>query len=113
MKWLCGLVATAASFVSVLVPAGRAQPAGALVGLEAICLSQGGTFLPGRPAGVAWCTNTGLIIYSQIPGSYERSGLVAIDRLCKAAGFGGVEPFGKGTPDGGFAAVAWGCYAAP
>ena len=112
MKWLCGIVVTAALFTSVLVPSGRAQPTGPLAGIEAICLSQGGTFQPGAPAGVAWCTNTGLIIYSQIPGSYESSGLAAIDRLCKAAGFGGVRPFGKGTPDGGFAVVAWGCYAA-
>jgi hypothetical protein len=113
MKWLCGLVATAALFISVLVPTGRAQSSGPLDGLEAICLHQGGTFQPGAPAGVAWCTNTGLIVYSQIPGSEERSGLAAIDRLCKAAGFAGVRPFGKGIPDGGFAVVAWGCFAAP
>jgi hypothetical protein len=113
MKWLCGLVATAALFISVLVPAGRAQSAGPLAGLEAICLHQDGTFQPGAPAGFALCTNTGFIVYSEIPGSNESSGLLAIDRLCKAAGFGGVRPFGKGTPDGGFAVVAWGCFAAP
>jgi hypothetical protein len=112
MKRLCGLVATAALFAGVLISAGHAEPAGPLAGLEAICLHQGGTFQPGVPAGIAWCTNTGFIVYSQIPGSNEHSQLVAIDRLCKATGFGGVRPFGKGTPDGGFAVVAWGCFAA-
>jgi hypothetical protein len=84
-----------------------------LTGLKAICLEEGGTFQPGAPVGTALCTNTGLVVYSQIAGSYESSGLVAIDRLCKAAGFGGVHPFGKGPTDGGFAVAGWGCFAAP
>ena len=113
MKRLCGLIAVAAVLGGVSVTAGHAQASGPLTGLEAICLAQGGTFRPDAPVGTALCTNTGLVVYSQIPGSYESSGLVAIDRLCKAAGFGGVHPFGKGTPDGGFAVAGWGCFAAP
>jgi hypothetical protein len=111
MMRLCGLIVAAAVLCGVSATAGHAQASGPMTGLEAICLEQGGTFQPGAPVNTALCTNTGLVVYSQIQGSYERSGLVAIDRLCKAAGFGGVHPFGKGTTDGGFAVAGWGCFA--
>lgn len=113
MKRLCGLVATAALIAGVMVPVGGARSSGSVTGLRAICHKQDGTFLPGAPAGVAWCTDTSFVVDSLTPGSNASSQLGALDRLCKAAGFGGVRPFGKGLPDGGFLVEAWGCFAAP
>lgn len=109
MKWLCGLLATAALFAGVFVPVARSESDGPLTALQAICLQQDGTFgfvIPVAPVG---CHGVRLIFNREIPGSYERTGLVAIDRLCKAAGFTGVGEFGKGLPDGSFLAVTWAC----
>jgi hypothetical protein len=109
MKWLCALLATAALFAGVFVPVGRAESTGSLAGLQAICLQQGGSFQFGTPAGEVACHDVGFVIHRQIPGSIESSQLVAIDRLCKAAGFTAVREFGKGTPDGGFLVETWAC----
>ena len=114
MKRLCGILATAALAAGVFAQAGRAEPSGPLSALEAICLHQEGAYHPGAPPGFALCTDiNGVIIDRQVPGSEESSQLIAIDRLCKAAGFGGVRSFERGLPDGRSALVAWGCFAAP
>jgi hypothetical protein len=109
MKWLCGLLATAALFAGVFVPVARSESDGPLAGVQAICAQQGGTYQLGTPAGPVACHGVSFVIHREIPGSYASSQLVAVDRLCKAAGFIAVREFGKGLPDGGFLVVTWAC----
>jgi hypothetical protein len=110
MKRLCGLVAASAFLFTGFVASASAEPSGPLSALEAICLQQGGTWYPYEVpfVGDVVCYDVGIAVY-QVPGSYESSQILAVDRLCKAAGFTGVATFGKGIPGPGFFVVTWAC----
>jgi hypothetical protein len=111
-KKTVGVLASAALLlVAASAPAAWADSTAPLSGAESICLAQGGTWYPsgfGGFEGLPVCTTTGFAVL-QKPGSYASTELVAVDRLCKAAGFDGVRLFGKGIPTGGFFVETWVC----
>ncbi|HET6643245.1 MAG TPA: hypothetical protein VFG93_08220 [Gaiellaceae bacterium] len=111
-KKTVGVLASAALLLGAAsAPAAWAGPTAPLTGAESICLAQGGTWYPtgfGVFEGLPVCTSTGFAVLQE-PGSYESSQLVAVNRLCRAAGFGGVVTFGKGIPTGGFFVITWLC----
>jgi hypothetical protein len=112
MKRLCGLLAAAALLGSTFIPAANAESTGPLAGLEAICVNLHGTWEPNGFMGLPSCS-TDLIIWQDVPGSYESNQLAAVGRLCEAAGFSGVYTFGKGLihPElgAGFLVALWVC----
>jgi hypothetical protein len=114
VKRLCGFLAVAALIVGASAPAASADATGPRIGLEVICVAQGGTWYPNGFPGFEHpaCVDLGLIVWQE-PGSYESSQLAAVDSLCKAAGFDGVGTFGKGVVDLegriGFSVQTWAC----
>ena len=96
---------------------------GPLQGLEHICLSQGGTFIPDSQIGSAVVPECilelgDLTIPNEIgPGESRaaRSKLLAAEKLCQAAGFAGISGFAKAFGPGfsQIAVLAWWCWTPP
>jgi hypothetical protein len=99
-----GLVAAAALLLGASAPAASAESTGPLAGLEAICLSEGGTWYPYEveDVGKVVCYTNGLVFRSQTQ-------LTRLDSLCKAAGYSGFTFFGKGIPVPGIYVETWAC----
>ncbi len=113
-----GLLAVAALLLGASPPAASADPAGPLIGAESICANQGGTWHPsGFPTfPQPTCAGVGLIVWSDQPESGSGSNqLTAANSLCRAAGYGGAQTFGRAfVQDGrlGFFVVQWSCVGA-
>ena len=108
------LAALALCLVASAVTA-NAAPAGPLTGAEQVCVTQGGTWHPsGFPTfPQPTCNGLELIVWNDMMQSgLGSTQLSAADNLCKAAGFGGAQAFGRSfVLDGrlGFFVVQWSC----
>jgi hypothetical protein len=106
MKRLCALAAALGMSLACWFPTtAAADPVGPTAALEAICVQQGGTWYPYEVdfVGQVVCYGDGFIVPSPLQLTY-------LDRLCKAAGYGGVSWFGKGIPVPGIHVQTWSCY---
>ena len=109
------LLAVAAVLLGVSAVTANAASAGPLTGAEQVCVTQGGTWHPsGFPTfPQPTCNGLGLIVWNDMMQSgLGSTQLTAADNLCKAAGFGGAEAFGRSfVRDGrlGFFVVQWSC----
>jgi hypothetical protein len=118
MKWI-RLFAVAGLLLGASATAASADSTAPLTGLEAICIAQDGDWWPNGFPGFEHpaCTDVGLVVWQDVSGSFARNQLAAADSLCKAAGFDGVELFGKGIVDEqgriGFFVETWACVGVP
>ena len=109
------LLAVAAVLLGVSAVTANAASAGPLTGAEQVCVTQGGTWHPsGFPTfPQPTCNGLELIVWNDMMTSgLGSTQLSAADSLCKAAGFGGAQAFGRSfVLDGrlGFFVVQWSC----
>jgi hypothetical protein len=107
-----GLLAVIAVVLGAWAPTASAGP---LNGAEKICLNQGGAWHPsGFPTfPQPTCNGLGLIVWNDKQESgLGSTQLTAADSVCRAAGFGGAQTFGRSfVQDGrlGFFVVQWSC----
>jgi hypothetical protein len=108
-----GLLAVAALLLGAWAPA--ASAAGPLNGAEMICATQGGNWHPsGFPTfPQPTCNGLELIVWNdQMTSGLGSTQLTAADSVCRTAGFGGAQAFGRAfVLDGrlGFFVVQWSC----
>lgn len=109
------LLALVALFLVASAVNANAASAGTLTGAEQVCVTQGGTWHPsGFPTfPQPTCNGLELIVWNDMMQSgLGSTQLSAADNLCKAAGFGGAQAFGRSfVLDGrlGFFVVQWSC----
>jgi hypothetical protein len=109
------LLAVVALLLGVSAVTANAASAGPLTGAEQLCVTQGGTWHPsGFPTfPQPTCNGLELIVWNDMMTSgLGSTQLTAADSLCKAAGFGGAQAFGRPfVLDGrlGFFVVQWSC----
>jgi hypothetical protein len=107
-----GLLAVAALLLGAPAAAAGAGP---LNGAEMICVNQGGTWHPsGFPTfPQPTCAGLELIVWNdKMESGLGSNQLTAANSVCRAAGYGGAQPFGRSfVEDGrlGFLVVQWSC----
>jgi hypothetical protein len=105
MKRLCALAAAVVTSLGCwFAPTAAADSVGPIAALEAICVQQGGTWYPYE---VPFVGKVVCYVEFIVPSTVQ---LTYLDRLCKAAGYGGVTWFGKGLPVPGIYVGTWSCY---
>ena len=110
--WLLAVVALVLGASAVTANAASAGP---LTGAEQLCATQGGTWHPsGFPTfPQPTCNGLELIVWNDMMTSgLGSTQLTAADSICKAAGFGGAQAFGRPfVLEGrlGFFVVQWSC----
>ena len=110
-----GLLAVAALFLGASATIANAASTSPLIGAKKLCLKQGGSWHPeGFPTfPQPSCAGLNLIVWQdEMQSGLGGTQLAAADTLCRAAGFGGAQTFGRSfQQDGriGFIVVQWSC----
>jgi hypothetical protein len=107
-------ISVVAILIGLVGAPANAQSADGLRAVEAFCVAQGGTWEETGIFGFPTCRPVGSLLYYHDPAwSGARTGLVAAEQLCQAAGYSGVFTFGKGIwhekYGAGVAVDAWVC----
>jgi hypothetical protein len=115
MPMKAGLLAVAALFLGASATNASADSTSPLTGAEKLCINQGGSWHPsGFPTfPQPTCDGVELIVWNDMmQAGLGSTQLTAADSLCRSAGFGGAQAFGRSfVEDGrlGFLVVQWSC----